>query len=81
VQFKVGDGDSTSYFEEEPVRRRAPVSRVSIGAGRPPLRSPAARPAKAMAPPATSASTATTAAAMIPFDDDDGDADDVLNSF
>ncbi len=78
VQFKVGDGDSTSYFEEEPVRRRAPVSRVAIGAGRPPLRSPAVRPAAAVAQPINAG---TAAAAMIPFDDDDGGADDVLNSF
>ncbi len=78
VQFKVGDGDSTSYMAKEPVRRRAPVSRVTVGTGRPPHRSPAPRAAP---PRSESASTSSAAAVMIPFDDDDGGADDVLNSF
>jgi len=78
VQFKVGDDDSTSYMVKEPVRRRAPVSRVTVGAGRPPHRSPAPRAAP---PRSESANTSSAAAVMIPFDDDDGGADDVLNSF
>ena len=78
VQFKVGDTDAPAYLTEEPVRRREPVSRVSVGAGRPTHRSPVARPAPARPAPASAGSTAAT---MIPFDDDDGAADDILNSF
>jgi len=83
VQFKVGDTDAPAYLAEEPVRRREPVSRVSVGAGRPTQRSPVVRPAPARPAPArpAPAPAGSAAAAMIPFDDDDGAADDILNSF
>jgi methyl-accepting chemotaxis protein len=87
VQFKVGSETVERYatdryaveeFEPEPPRRQEPVSRVSVGAGRPPRSAPPqpSAPKSAGTPAPTS-----SAAAMIPFDDDGADADDVLNSF
>ncbi len=87
VQFTVSsDPTARASFEEPPPRRAEPVSRVSVGAGRPP-RTPAKRstkPArKAAATPAVSSTGSSTskASALIPFDDDDMTGDDVLNSF
>jgi len=78
VQFKVEDsGASGSYEPEPPPHRRQPVSRVTVSAGKPPRRA-AASP---MAPRAAYKAAESTAAAMIPFDDDGADADDILNSF
>ena len=79
VQFKVGDDERETYAPEPP-RRREPVSRVTVGTGRPFRRAHApvsSRSERAAADvPATS-----SAAAMIPFDDDDSGSDDVLSSF
>ncbi len=79
VQFKVSDSDaSDDEFEPEPPsHRREPVSRVAVGAGRPPRRAATSAPA----PRAPKQYAESAAAAMIPFDDDGADADDVLNSF
>jgi methyl-accepting chemotaxis protein len=89
IQFNVGDGYGGGYAAApEPVRAE-PVSRASVGAGRPPrgTSKPAAKtPPRKSVPPAersvpASAPAAGSAAAMIPFDDDDANGDDVLNSF
>ncbi len=83
AQFNVGEG-SRYEAEEEVPRRREPASRVSIGSGRPPRAAarPTPRAAVESSAQAARASTAASAAsAMIPFDDDDGPGDDVLNSF
>ncbi len=78
-QFEVGEADAPTFVA--PPKRRAPVSRVSVGAGRPAR--PAAKP-RAAAPSrseAPAAAVAGSASALIPFDDDDQHTDDILNSF
>ncbi|HYW49705.1 MAG TPA: methyl-accepting chemotaxis protein [Gemmatimonadaceae bacterium] len=97
VQFKVtDDGDGHRHDADEmddavappPPRRRQPVSRVSIGAGRPPrtakpsaVPKPVSRKKKSEPAPAVKAAPAAgSAAAIIPFDDDQ-DSDDILSSF
>ncbi len=87
VRFKVGSDTRASDAADDARPRRAEAaSRVAVGAGRPP-RTPAKRSPKPTrtAPPApaiTAAGIGTTkASAMIPFDDDDGNGDDVLSSF
>jgi methyl-accepting chemotaxis protein len=78
VQFKVSDADAPEEYEPEPPpQRREPVSRVAIGAGRPPRRATAPAPA----PQVPKQTAASAAAAMIPFDDDESAADDLLSSF
>ena len=78
-QFDVGESDGPSSVAPPP-RRRAPVSRVSVGAGRPAR--PAARERVTAQPVMQAAApVGTGAAAMIPFDDDDQHTDDILNSF
>ncbi len=90
VQFTVSaDLQSPAGVGGRP-RRSEPVSPVSVGAGRPP-RAPAKRSAKparkSTPPPAMASGTsvrgkgAVSASALIPFDDDDTNGDDVLNSF
>ncbi len=82
---------TVTEFEEPmlaaaPPRRPEPVSRVSVGSGRPPQPSAAPRSAKkprAKAGPgvASTMSSNSSAAALIPFDDDASSADDLLSSF
>ncbi len=87
VQFTVSSAPAVRVgADEAPSRRTEPVSRVSVGAGRParasakrspkPTRNAAPAPAKA-----TASSKSQQASALIPFDDDDAHGDDVLNSF
>jgi len=81
AQFNVGDEATYSYAE--PPRRREPVSRVSVGAGRPVARAKGAPAPSARSGASTGSAaeaTGSKASAMIPFDDDD-DGDDILNSF
>ena len=78
-QFDCGDGVG-HRFETAP-QRRAPASRVKVGAGRP------ARPVtrQRLAPPSVVETSAIagvrSASALIPFDDDAQHTDDILNSF
>ncbi len=89
IQFNVGTAFSGGYAAAPEPARAEPVSRVAVGAGRPPRatpkRVPAKAPRKSTASAERSASSkapaAGSAAAMIPFDDDDANGDDVLNSF
>lgn len=96
VQFKVGDEQRQASRDDEPSRRDEPASRVSVGAGRPPRAAakaavkPVAKAAPrsrakaaATAPKASQGATVapTSASALIPFDDDDANSDDILNSF
>lgn len=87
-QFKVGDEMESQSFrhsshreEQAPPPRKEPVSRVKVGAGRPPAAPKAAAPKKRAVAAAPAKAAVAKAAALIPFDDDDGDADDILNSF
>ena len=80
VQFNVGDAAPDRYVPDAP-RHREPVSRVSVGAGRPPRRDVAPPPTHRPSAVAKAQSAVGSAAAMIPFDDDDAGSDDVLNSF
>ncbi|MES3032567.1 MAG: methyl-accepting chemotaxis protein [Gemmatimonadota bacterium] len=79
-QFDVGNGDAP--VQEVAPQRRAPVSRVSVGAGRP-ARKQAAKKRTASAPvkDVTASAGVGSAATLIPFDDDDQHTDDILNSF
>ncbi len=92
VQFNVGDVyDAPRYTPEVAPRRpaSAPASRVSVGSGRPPRAMPKPAPVSKPRKKATAASTSATsgsaptgsAASLIPFDDDDVNADDLLSSF
>ena len=85
AQFNVDDESTQSWAE--PPRRQAPVSRVSVGAGRPapsraaaPARGTASSPRHEAAVGSAAAAAGSKASSMIPFDDDD-DGDDILNSF
>ena len=80
VQFNVGDAAPDRYEPDAP-RDREPVSRVSVGAGRPLRRDVALPPTYRPSAVAKASSVVGSAAAMIPFDDDDAGSDDVLNSF
>ena len=86
-QFTVGDSLAEVDYAPPAAARREPVSRVSIGAGRPPrsAAAKASRPAQGWesASPdiAHAGSPKGKAASLIPFDDDDASTDDVLNSF
>jgi methyl-accepting chemotaxis protein len=81
AQFKVAD--------REPLRgggasRPQPKSRASIGAGRPARpasRQPAAQQTTSASIRAAASQPATSAASMIPFDDDGESVDDILSSF
>jgi len=79
VQFKLSDAPQSSYTPPAP--RREPVSRASVGSGRPSARGVAGRSAPPARARASGASAGAKAAALIPFDDDDSSGDDVLNSF
>ena len=89
VQFNVGDG--TLATANATHRRAKPVSRVSIGAGRPAARKDGGKKPSAALPQTKSRNGAadrnalkanTSAASLIPFDDDeDGNSEDVLHSF
>ncbi len=87
VRFTVSSDTTSIDVAEDARRRRAEsVSRVAVGAGRPP-RAPAKRSAKpakmgSLGPAVRSAGVSLPkASAVIPFDDDDLNGDDVLNSF
>lgn len=96
VQFKVGDEQRQASRDDAPPRRDEPASRVSVGAGRPPRAAakaavkpvakaaPRSRAKAAATAPKTSQGATvapTSASALIPFDDDDTNSDDILNSF
>ena len=91
VQFKVSDDERRMARDDHASTRREPVSRATVGAGRPPRSAPkpAGKPAatsrtKSATKRATESSTAhpaTAASAMIPFDDEEPSSDDVLSSF
>ena len=96
VQFKVADDERRMTRDEQVAStaqstRREPVSRATVGAGRPthtaakPAGKPAApsrtKPAAKRATESSAAHPATSASAMIPFDDEEPSSDDVLSSF
>ncbi len=96
VQFKVADDERRMTRDEQAAStaqstRREPVSRATVGAGRPtrtaakPAGKPAApsrtKPAAKRATESSAAHPATSASAMIPFDDEEPSSDDVLSSF
>ena len=81
AQFTVDDG-ADARDRKPAVQRRRPASSATIGAGRPPRRKePAATAKRTRSGEPSRARNASSASALIPFDDDIDAGDDVLNTF